>query len=63
MLAAKRRVEVGREEIFSVSFWNSASKGKFSGSWLGKRMIKTFGKSSDNSASGFAVILIPFSVR
>ena len=46
-----------------MSFWNSASKGEFSGSWLGKRMIKTFGKSSDNSASGFAVILIPFSVR
>lgn len=74
MLAAKRRVGVGREEILSVSFWNSDSKDKFSSSCAGKSMIKTFGKDDLNcsvisfegvliSESGVAVILILFSVR
>ena len=74
MLAAKRRVGVGREEILLVRFWNSASKDEFSGSWAGKRIITAFGKDDLNcfvsvfdgvpaSASGVAVIFIPFSVR
>lgn len=74
MLAAKRRVGVGREESLSVRFWKSDLNEEFSGSWSGKSMIKTFGKDDLNcsvisfegvliSESGVAVILIPFSVR
>ena len=74
MLAAKRRVGVGREESLSVRFWKSDLNEVFSGSWSGKRIIRTFGKDDSNccekdfscgfaSERGHTVILIPFSVR
>ena len=74
VLAAKRRVGVWSEEILSVRVWKSDSNEEFSGSWSGKRIIRTFGKADWNccgkdfscgfaSESGRAVILIPFSVR
>ena len=65
---------VGSEEILSVRFWKSELNEEFSGSWSGKRIIRTFGKDDLNccekdfscgfaSERGRAVILIPFSVR